>query len=223
MWPERHWPSRLFPTYHWPTPPGFVQYLRRIVRTRKLLEERWFVTLINAAGTRYELGWCDIEADTASALPIPVTVPDGSYDVEVLVNGLAWESLFQKNTASITIDRTSSIPVVASVPLFTNFTYDIFEGWVRLRWDGDVPLDQSGQVSAGIWLTAGVPNFATDPTVIVPLFSYNSSHTYLAENDGSFAYAGLAPMDVDDVVGTGQYIAIEDRTMVDPIFVVEEG
>ena len=253
MWPSLHFPTLHWPQRYWAIPNNFVMYMRRQVRTRQFLEQRWLVTLINAAGTRYELGYVDIEDDIPSAISIPITVPDGTYDVEVKTWGLAWEGLVQKNTATVVVDRTSSEPITDGLPLFTNFSYDIYKEWIRLLWDGDVPLADSGLVSAGIWFTNGIPDFSTDPSVIIPLFSFQSEHVFIISEDedfldtteemhwltnywfqthwiqnywlenSAFRYAGLAAISAAGVVGAGQYIVLPDRSVAVPATVVEEG
>jgi len=253
MWPTQHFPARLWPKRHWAIPNNFVQYLLSRIRTRRLLAERWEVSLIDSAGTEYNLGFVDITAGSASEILIPPEVPDGTYTVRIWTWGLAWKQLEQKPIGTITIDRTSSTPILDGVPLLTNFRYDIHQGWLRLLWDGDVPLANSGLVSAGVWLTAGVPDFSSDPTVTVPLFSYNSTHQYivrLASNPADtlarrywtemfwldehwlrmhwlgvsgYAYAGLAAYNADGERGPGQYIAIPDRGTMPPSVVIEEG
>jgi len=254
MWPERYYPQRFWPGLHWPIPNNFVACLRRQIRTRRFLEQRWLITLINSSGTRYELGYTDIQDDgTASSIAVPDSVPDGIYDVEIKTTGLAWKELRQKNTATVVIDRTSSEPIVSGLPLLTNFRYDLHRGWLRLLWEGDVPLADSGLVSAGIWLTSGVPDFEEVPTVTLPLFSYQTSHQYIIRHSedpvdvveerywyknhwlnvywtlphwldvSAFRYAGLAAISADGEQGPTQYITIPDRAVLAPAVIVEEG
>lgn len=255
MWPERIFPERHWPQKYWAIPNNYVRYLRSLVRTRRFLEERWFITLISSTGTRYELGYTDIEDDIASSIAVPGSIPDGTYTVEVKTTGLAWENLVQKKTATVTIDSGSSTPITDGLPLFTNFRYDIHEGWIRLLWDGDVPLLEltAGSVSAGIWLSNGVPNFSTTPTVTIPLFSWQTEHQYLIRRNETaedklesmywlerfwiinhwveqhwlytraFNYAGLAAISSAGVQGPGQYISLPDRTVVIPSAIVKQG
>ena len=249
LYPERHWPD-----LHWPIPDDFIQFFRSDIRTRRFLKQKWFVTLIDSVGSRTELGYIDIESDGSdSVLTIPGTVANGTYQVEIKTTGLAWKSLIQKDFQTIIIDDTSSEPIVDTYPLITDFQYDIYQNWLRLLWNVDVEESLIfGSVSAGLWFTLGVPDFGTDPDVIIPLFSYNTEHQYLIQaaktqlemyqdmfwldthyitnywiknhwlNVGAFNYAGIAIIDADDNIGPGQYITLPDRSVITPIATIEE-
>ena len=122
LYPERHWPD-----LHWPIPNDFVQFFRSAIRTRRLLEQKWFVTLIDSAGIRTELGYVNIEdGGSDSVIIIPGTVANGTYQVEIKTTGLAWKGLIQKNFKTIIIDDTSSEPILSTFPLITDFQYDIY-------------------------------------------------------------------------------------------------
>ena len=254
MFPEYLYPDKHWPEFHWPIPNGFVEYFQFPITTRKFLKQKWSVTLINNVGTRYDLGSVDIEDDGSdSVIIIPGTVPNDTYQIEIETTGLAWETLIQKGFKSIVIDDTSSEPLVDTYPLITDFQYDIYQNWLRLLWNVDVEESLIfGSVSAGLWFTLGVPDFGTDPDVIIPLFSYNTEHQYLIQaaktqlemyqdmfwldthyitnywiknhwlNVGAFNYAGIAIIDADDNVGPGQYITLPDRSVITPIATIEE-
>jgi hypothetical protein len=66
-----------------------------------------------------------------------------------------------------------------------------------------VSPSDSGSVSAGIWLTEGIPDFSADPTFTIPLFSYQSTHSFLIETDTEAAYAGVACLGDTEVVNSG--------------------
>src|SRR5690606_7631691 len=149
-----------------------------LFRSRNLLPEAWSVTLVDSIGARYEAGEIAIGSGVVK-LALPSGLPDGPYNIEITSTGLAWRHLVQKVVGSVTIDSVASEPVVVGWPLITNFRYDIYKGWIRLLWNGDVSPADSGVVSAGIWLGAGVPDFSCDPTVTVPLFSQHSEHFYI--------------------------------------------
>jgi hypothetical protein len=202
------------------------------IRTRHLVPERWHVALVDSAGVRTELGYVPI--DSFSTLVIPHSVPDGVYNVEITADGLAWRGLVQKSPGAVTIDWSASAPGVVGLPLFKNLTYDIYQEWIRLKWDGDVPPELSGQVSAGIWIGFGVPDFATkEPTVTIPLFSFESSHEYIirgvsldwddSSNVGQSVYAGVAPIGRNGEIGAGLSIVLPDRRVSIPPAALEEG
>jgi len=250
LYPERHWPE-----FHWPIPNDFIEFFRSSIRTRRFLEQKWLVTLINSAGVRTELGYVNINDDGSdSVITIPGTVPNAVYQVEIKTTGLAWKGLIQKDFRSIEIDDTASEPLVDTYPLITDFEYDIYQNWLRLLWNVDVEESLIfGSVSAGLWFTLGVPDFSTDPSVIIPLFPYNTKHQYLIQMDktqteiaqniywsdtyfitnywlnnywlkaASFQYAGIAIIDADNNVGPGQYITLPDRSVIVPTAVIEEG
>ena len=254
MFPERTYPDYHWPQRYWPNPSNLIEYLSTIIRTRRHREERWFVTLINSSGTRYELGWVDIVKGGTASIGIGAGVPNGTYSIEVKSYGVSWEGLIQKNFGTVTVDTGSSTPVVDDLPIFTNFRYDIFEGWLRLLWDGDVPPSYSlsaGVVSAGIWLTSGIPDFGASPTVTIPLFAYHTEHQYIIQlnedledvfeslywlegfwlshwrenhwlSHTAFNYAGLAAINDDGDVGPGQYINLPDRSVLEPAVIVTQ-
>jgi len=222
MWSINYWPENYWPGYYWPVTLSLVTGFSRVIRTRRFLKEGWEVTLVNSAGTRYSLGTINQTSDERSLI-IPVSVPDGTYSVEVITNGLAWDGLVQKNNGSITIDRTSSVPIDTGTPLLTDLRYDSYMGLLRLKWDGDVSPANSGIVSAGIWLSSSVPDFNTDPTYTIPLFSYQSEHFFLIDYDSLIGYAGIACIDEDSNQTSEQYISIPDRSVIAPSAVAEPG
>jgi hypothetical protein len=217
MWPDNYFPDYGWPVRYWSVPNDWAAGQTNATRTRTLLQQRWAVTLINASGTRYALGRCDIDdSGGVSAIVVPDSVPNGTYDVEVRASGLAWEGLIQKTFSTVVIDRTGSEPIETGLPILTGLRYDYYEGWVRILWEGDIPPVSAGLVSAGLWLSAGVPNFSASPSVTLPLFSHQSTHCYLLR-DGSFAtYIGLAAIDGDGNQGSEQYIALPDLTLLCP-------
>jgi hypothetical protein len=220
------------------------------IRTRHLVPQRWNVQLVNAAGAAYDLGSVDIAS--AAAIAVPSSVPNGVYSVEITADGLAWRGVLQKSIGSLTIDSTASAPYSVDWPLFTDFSYEIENEWIKLKWNGDVPPELSGLVSAGLWLGYGVPDFAEDPSVTIPLFSHESEHVYFVQEDltwgsqfapyhwsaehwdahwnplhwpGAVAtpYAGLAPVARDGTQGSGQYIALPNRVVLVPPAAIRQG
>ena len=160
------------------------------IRTRHFIPQRWNVVLVNAAGTRYDLGSVAIAGSSASII-IPSSVPDGTYDVEITADGLAWRGVVQKGIGSVTIDSGTSVPEVVGLPLFTNFSYEIEDGWVKLKWNGDVPKELSGLVSAGLWFGYGIPDFTQAPSVTIPLFHYESEHQYIMKEQTKASVIGV--------------------------------
>ena len=161
------------------------------LRARHLVKSLWTVALVAGDGTEYSLGEHPIEDSVT--IPIPITVPDGEYDVRVITDGVAWRGLIQKTVGSILIARTDSVPVIAGLPLFKNLRYDIHNEWLRIKWNGDVPPELSGLVSAGLWFSVGAPDFASsEPTVTIPLFSQHTEHVYIVNRnlafDATYAY-----------------------------------
>jgi len=161
------------------------------IRTRHFVPQRWNVVLVNAAGTRYDLGSVAIAGSSASII-IPSSVPDGTYDVEITADGLAWRGVVQKGIGSVTIDSGTSVPEVVGLPLFTNFSYEIDSGWVKLKWNGDVPKELSGLVSAGLWFGYGIPDFTQAPSVTIPLFHYESQHQYIMKEQTKASVIGVS-------------------------------
>ena len=160
------------------------------IRTRHFVPQRWNVVLVNAAGTRYDLGSVPI-TDTSATILIPGSVPDGVYDVEITADGLAWRGVVQKGIGSVTIDSGTSVPEVVGLPLFTNFSYEIDSGWVKLKWNGDVPKELSGLVSAGLWFGYGIPDFTQAPSVTIPLFHYETQHQYIMKEQTKASVIGV--------------------------------
>ena len=222
MWPERYWPERYWPERYWPEINNFVAFRNTRINTKRLRAERWYTTLINSVGTRYPLGWVDVAGESSVVISIPGSVPDGLYDIEVKTYGMAWEGLVQKNWGSVLLDSGASVIVSEGLPLLTNLRYDIDQGHIRLLWDGEVSPDDSGLVSAGIWLSNGVPDFGTDPTLTIPLFSFDTTHTYTLFEEVSYTHAGVAAIRGDDT-GDGSWILLPSRVITDPKAVVIEG
>jgi len=230
MWPSYHWPSYHWPERHWPLVPNHVEQVARSLRTRRLLDERWHVVLVDATGVRRGLGWMDVPTTAAGTITVPAWIPDGLYDVEIETYGMAWSGLIQKNIGSILIDSGASERAEEGLPLLTNLRYDWNEGYIRLRWDGEVAPEDSGLVSTGIWLDNGVPNFGTDPTYTIPLFSNFTTHQYILFENQTYTHAGVAAIRDSDT-GDGAWILLptlaEDDagavTVVNPSTVIVEG
>lgn len=182
MFPTAYWTDYYWPSRYWPTAPGFLEKLTNPIRTRHLRKERWHAYLVDSSGTEYDLGWVDIpESGQAFPLTIPDDLADGTYRIKVETDGLGWTGLRAKSIGAVVIDSTASEPTTTVESILTDFRYDIHEGWLRLLWEGDVSPTDSGLVSAGIWLSNGVPDFGTDPDIILPLFSQQSTHQYIVE------------------------------------------
>jgi len=249
MWPSFHFPSLLWPDLFWPIPNGWEEQSAAVLGGRALLREQWVVALVAEDGTEYELGTVDVR--DGGALTIPASVPNGTYEVKVSAIGIGWRDLISKPTKTIKIDRTASEPITDALPVFSNLRYDIFQGWLRLLWDGDVPGD-SGMVSAGIWLSDEPIDFSVEPDVTIPLFPAHTTHSYLMRlsrdpaetrrgiywrsevfeihywptvywlSGSAILWAGVAPISPDGTVGDGVTVALPDRAVGVPISLIYE-
>jgi len=224
MWPTNYWPARYWSLNHWPVLSGRVTQSNVPINNRLFVDRFWTVSLINSDGDEYELGTVAMGADTLS-IEIPGTVPNGTYEVKVVATGLAWEGLIQKSPGTIKIDREASVQVESVITEIRNLRYTIEYGRLVLRWDSVVSVADSGLVSAGIWLTEGVPDFEVDTsTHIVPLFSFQTENTFRLSGEDVANYAGVAVIGENDVImGDGSYIALPARATGTPTTVVEEG
>jgi len=221
-WPENYWPTYYWPAMHWPA--GF-DFPSISIRTTRLLKSIWRVVLEDENGVQYDLGKQSIVSDSAT-FSIPPSVPDGAYTILVYSRGGLWkeDDLLAASQMSVTIDRTSSEAMLVNTPKPLNLRYEIDEGQLKLLWECAVPVGtSSGLVSAGIWLTQSVPDFNTDPDVTLPLFSFNSTHSYFVRVQESISYAGVALKFGEGNYGEGQYITVPDRSAVRPSFTATQG
>jgi len=229
-------PTIRFPTYPFPQwrPFGGVAYVGPLTTMLPILStqlrqlsvslanisfqsvpDSWDVYLENSSGTRYSLGQI-LQGEDPQRIEVPLTVPDGTYVVWLYTNGELWEGLDQKPFATVRIARSESVAISTYLPEFTDLAYEYDDGQMKLTWNGEIPQEDAGLVFAGIWLSDTIPNFGTDPDLIVPVFSFETMHSYTLWNGTSYEYAGVASMDTAGLKGEGIYIALPTDAVVTP-------